>query len=477
MDTPQAQLSKQSQRLKQNNDANNDPKFQRLLELLSLESELKLLEKEVELFFTISNETIRIIPYDQSVLFACQQTNSRKKSKVNTAQSLLAVTASSLSTVDKESPFIIWLQAALKHIADHHSLTEILEIKAGMLTDELRSEWCHWCPGHVLWCPLLGKDRQLLGGVWLIRRALWEQSDKVILMRLMEAYAYTWQVLTPKRTFKRQVKHIFAGRKKWVALTLLMMSVIPVRLSVLASAQVVARQPLLVTAPLEGVVKEIKVKPNQSVAKGDLLFTLDDTVIRNQHSLAVKAYDVAQANYMRASQQAFANMQSKAELAVLKAILAEKKAEVDYQQALMERIKIVAQHSGVVVFSDPNDWIGKPVVVGEKVMTIADIHDTWLDIWLPVDDAVNLESGAEVRLFLNIDPLNSIPAKLEQTSYEAELSPRDILAYRLKASFLAEEQLPRLGLKGVVKIYADHVPLIYYIFRRPLSEARRWFGL
>ncbi|MBU2713459.1 efflux RND transporter periplasmic adaptor subunit [Zooshikella harenae] len=477
MDTPKVQLNKEAQRLNQIKETTDDHKFQRLLELLSLESELRLLEKKVDLYFTISNETIRLVPYDQSVVFTCQQAHPSKKSNKNPIYSFSAVTVSSLSTIDKESPFIIWLHTVIYHVAKHYSLTELLEINPGMLSDDLRSEWCHWCPGHVLWCPLLDKEKRLLGGVWLIRRALWEQNDKVILTRLMEAYAYTWQVLSPKHSFQQQIKRIVAGRKKWIALALLMISIIPVRLSVLASAQVVARQPILVTAPLEGVIKEIMVQPNQNVAKGDLLFTLDDTVIRNQHSLALKAYDVARANYMRASQQAFADVRSKAELAVLKATLAEKKAEADYQQALMERIRIVAQHSGVVVFSDPNEWIGKPVVVGEKIMTIADIHDTWLDIWLPVDDAVNLESGAPLRLFLNVDPLNSIPAKLEQTSYEAELSPKDILAYRLKASFQSDEQLPRLGLKGVAKIYAEYVPLVYYIFRRPLSEARRWFGL
>ena len=66
---------------------------------------------------------------------------------------------------------------------------------------------------------------------------------------------------------------------------------------------------------------------------------------------------------------------------------------------------------------------------------------------------------------------------MRQTSYEAEVSPDDILAFRLKASFGEGTALPRIGLKGTAKIYGNRVPLFYYLMRRPISAVRQTLGL
>jgi len=114
---------------------------------------------------------------------------------------------------------------------------------------------------------------------------------------------------------------------------------------------------------------------------------------------------------------------------------------------------------------------------GEKVLTLANPDDAEVQIQLPVDDAINLEPGARVRMFLNIDPTRPLDAQLRQTSYEAEVTPEDILAFRLKASFDEGTPLPRIGLKGTAKIYGDKVPLFYYLMRRPISALRQTLGL
>ena len=252
---------------------------------------------------------------------------------------------------------------------------------------------------------------------------------------------------------------------------------LPVHQTVLAPAEIRAYQPEIVSAPLEGVIKTFHVEPNTTVAEGDLLFSMDDTTLRNRYEIAEKALAVTEANYMRAAQKSFTDDESKAELALLNARVEEKSAEVRYTAELLERIHVRAEHSGIAVFSDANDWLGKPVVVGEKVLTLANPDDAELQIQLPVDDAINLEPGARVRMFLNIDPTHPLDAQLRQTSYEAEVTPDDILAFRLKASFDEGTPLPRIGLKGTAKIYGNRVPLFYYLMRRPISAVRQTLGI
>jgi hypothetical protein len=73
--------------------------------------------------------------------------------------------------------------------------------------------------------------------------------------------------------------------------------------------------------------------------------------------------------------------------------------------------------------------------------------------------------------------LNSIPAVLTQASYEAELTPENILAYRILADFTDTDDMPRIGLQGTAKIYGERITLFFYLFRRPIATLRQYIGL
>ena len=445
--------------------ATTDTYNDQLLTLLQLEREIRRVENREQLKFLISNDTHRLIPYTQAVFF--------------TFSGFLGVTfesISSLSQIDKNSPFLIWLQKVVQYLQKTGETGQPFTVNPEQLPEELNREWQEWRQGQVLYCPMVTQSGNQIGGLWLNRNDVWPQNEMTLLQRISDSYAYSWQALEPRHSWLSLLRKFLKGKLKWILLALVLISLIPIQQTVLAPAQVAARQPVVISAPIDGVIETIEVKPNEFIEAGTLLFKLEDTNFRNQYQAAVKSLSVAEANYLLTSQKAFADIDSKNELAVLKAILDEKQAEVDYHAELLARIQVRAERDGVVVFGDPNDWLGKPVSVGEKVMTLADIENTWLDIWLAVDDAITLDKGAELQLFLNIDPLNSYSAVIERSSYEAQLSPQDILSYRLKAGFDSEQTLPRLGLKGTAKIYGNEITIFYYIFRRPLAELRRWLG-
>ena len=128
----------------------------------------------------------------------------------------------------------------------------------------------------------------------------------------------------------------------------------------------------------------------------------------------------------------------------------------------------------MVVFSDPLDLVGKPVVTGEHVMTLADPRRVALQAWLPPADAIALAPGADMSLSLFTAPLGSVPATLEDSSYETEIAPEGGSAFRLRGRFGAEQ--PQLGLKGTVRLYGERAPLVYHMLRRPLAALRRLAG-
>jgi hypothetical protein len=114
--------------------------------------------------------------------------------------------------------------------------------------------------------------------------------------------------------------------------------------------------------------------------------------------------------------------------------------------------------------------------MGERILMIADPEQVELEVQLPIADAIKLELGTEVQFFLNVDPVNPVSASLYYSAYQAEVTPDDMLAYRLKATFTPTTKLPRIGLKGTAKVFGEKVPLIYYILRRPLATLRLWIG-
>jgi hypothetical protein len=127
------------------------------------------------------------------------------------------------------------------------------------------------------------------------------------------------------------------------------------------------------------------------------------------------------------------------------------------------------------VFADPNDWIGRAVSVGEKVMLLADPSRVEMTAYLPVAENVDVKPGASLTLYPKSSPLVSYDARIDTIVYRAEPAPDGVLAYRIKASFTGNRP-PVLGVMGTARIHGRWVPLAYYLLRRPLASLRQWLG-
>ena len=111
-------------------------------------------------------------------------------------------------------------------------------------------------------------------------------------------------------------------------------------------------------------------------------------------------------------------------------------------------------------------------------MELADPRHFEFRIDLPVADAIVLNAGARVQVFLDSDPLRPVEARLVRTAFKARTHDNQQLAFRLVAERDGAETRPiRLGVRGTAQVFSDKVPLAFYLFRRPLSALRQWFGI
>jgi hypothetical protein len=183
------------------------------------------------------------------------------------------------------------------------------------------------------------------------------------------------------------------------------------------------------------------------------------------------------AQYRRASQGSFQEAEQKAEVPLLKAEVELRETERDYAHERLSKIEVKTEQAGLLLYTDKSDWIGKPVVVGQRIMEVANPQQLEVRIDLPVDDAIVLREGASVALFLNANPFASVPATVSHASYHAEVLPNNTLAYRLTAQLEQGASELRIGWQGSAKIYGEQVTLFTYLFRRPISAVRPWIGL
>jgi multidrug resistance efflux pump len=418
-----------------------------------------------DLWFTMANETYQLFAYRQGFVWQLDGGRARLRA------------VSGLAQLGDESPLTLWLRKLGRLLGERLDVDpDFLNIDD--VPADMKEGWKEWMPELIYALPVRSSEGRKLGVAAYALEEAPPDAAQEIALRGFSAYAFAWDALVPKR---RAMVRKASRYLLWLGVALAVAAMfIPVRLSVLAPAEVVALDAMAISAPIDGVIKNFSVQPNQEVKAQDLLFTLDDTTLRNRREVALKQLQVTRADALAAEQKAFSNDQSRAELAALNGKVAEKSAEVSSVEDLLKRVEVRSPGRGVIVFGDINDWQGKPVVTGERIALLADPKDAGVLIWLPVSDALNIETGAPIKLYLQVAPLKPLEATLTQTSYQAVQSPDGISAYRLRGKLTIksddERALARVGLRGTAKIYSEKAALGYYLFRRPLASLRELTG-
>jgi hypothetical protein len=381
------------------------------------------------------------------------------------------------AVVERNAPMTLWLNRAFAAFDGAGEAAAARPVSATDLVGGPGQDWSEWLPAHGLVVPLALAGGRTLGLLLFAREQTWNPGDCHLLQEAADGYAHAWAGFLGRR--RTLWARLWGGRRFFklaVAAAAVAAMWLPFPLSALAPSEVVAFQPTIVRAPLDGVVDHFDVQPNEPVKQGQKLLELDPRAIENKLEVANKALAVAEAEYRQAAQSAVFDDKSSAQLAVLKGKMDQRRADVTYAQSLMTRIQVTASRGGLAIYDDPNDWIGKPVSIGERLLDIAYPAQAELEIWLPVADAITLKPGAEVEFFLNVAPNAPLGAKLRQASYEATLGPGNVLGYRLKATLDDAAHPPRIGLRGTAKVYGEKVTLFYYLARRPLAAVRQLVG-
>jgi HlyD family secretion protein len=114
--------------------------------------------------------------------------------------------------------------------------------------------------------------------------------------------------------------------------------------------------------------------------------------------------------------------------------------------------------------AEPGEVLGP----GGKALTIVDLSDVYMEIFLPAEQAAALKIGADARITLDYEPNASAAAKVSFVSPEAQFTPKQVetrserekLMFRVKIQVppeLVEHYIERIktGVRGVGYVKVD----------------------
>ncbi len=444
-----------------------DPSTQSLTQLLALMNQLHLkaftAASNNALIFIILNETRKLVAYDRALLWTVK--NGRPT----------CMGISGQTHPESESPVIRDVAAHLKTLKTLDE-PQVIDLKGYMPgSTSVQKDVAPGIPSG-LWMPVKEEGKTVLG-LWLERWKApgWTQEEIKVLTHLLIGYGAAWARHRPLVGFSWPTAQTIAIT---TAVVLIILFLIPVPLRVVAPCEIVANQPVLVTAPLEGIVAKMDIKPGETVTEGQDLFTYDKRVPLQELKIAEKQVEVTNAQLNRVLTLGLSDQTSLSETAVWKSQLAKDNMELDLARYHASQLDVKAPSSGVAIFDNPDEWRGKPVKVGERVLVLSKPGNTKVRIWIPDRDNVAIDKNRPVKVVLNISPLTSYYANLSYISDFSVLTDKGIPSFAGEAEWPPGEQPDvKLGLKGSAILYGENVSLLYWIIRKPWARLREIIGL
>ncbi len=442
-----------------------DPDVAALQVLLRIERDARRAGTVAALHHLAANETRKLVRGRQFFVLAIVDGKPR------------VAAVSSVTAVDREAPFIQWVEALLaRRFVTPPAAASVLDLSDEPATVSDHAE--HYPFPHLLVLPMVGGPAgrgEPLGVLLAARETPWDEEGLRVGERLAECYAHAWSAFRPRPSPLRRLRR--PGAMAGLALGgFVLLGLTPTHLTALAPFEIVPDRPFVVAASSDGTIESVAVRPNTAVAAGQVLYTCVSTTLRDNLEIAERAVAVAEAKWKQYRQGAFVDPQAKRELASAEAEYQLKLAERDYAKDLVDKSVTRAPRAGIVLFNDANDLAGRPVQVGQRIMEIADRAHVLARINVPVDDSIVLAEGARAKMFLDSDPLHAVEGSVVHASHGARVTEGNALAYRVDASLAPDAAVPRLGVRGTAEIYGPRSSLLLVLFRRPLGTLRQHYG-
>ncbi|MFN9506312.1 MAG: efflux RND transporter periplasmic adaptor subunit [Rubrivivax sp.] len=226
----------------------------------------------------------------------------------------------------------------------------------------------------------------------------------------------------------------------------------------------------VLSAPADGFIEKVHVRPGERVRAGQPLVDLADRDLllerqRWQSQLAqqLEGHSAAQA---RADRAALAQHQAKAD---------EAQAQLDLVEQRLARVRLVAPFDALVLQGDLSQQLGAPVKQGAELVTLAPEGQYRVVVAVDERDAARVAVGQTGSLALSALPWDAMPLTVQRISPVAKaVEGRNV--FEVEAAVSAEAQrLLKPGLLGQARIHIGEAGLGFQWLYQALGSLRLWW--
>lgn len=240
---------------------------------------------------------------------------------------------------------------------------------------------------------------------------------------------------------------------------------------------------LMDTAELEAQMNDAKAAARQAerqldqaialLAQRNSELTLATQDLERAEKLVVKGYTSREVVEKRTSARITAEAavnSAQAQIDLAKATIESAAAKVARIQTYLDDSVLTAPRSGRVQYRLALP--GEVLPAGGKVLTLLDVTDVYMTVFLPTSEAGRLPIGAEARIIFDAAPQYVVPATVSFVATDAQFTPKyvETKSEREKLMFRVKVQLPPDVLEKYVAWVKTGVPGVAYIRLSPRAE-------
>lgn len=243
-----------------------------------------------------------------------------------------------------------------------------------------------------------------------------------------------------------------AGRRRLagVAAAVLATAVLvwPTTREVKAPARLEGTLQRVLSAPQDGYLKQVKVRPGDTVARGDVLAALegDDLQLERRQRLSeVEAAEAAAADAMA--------QHDRAQLAIQAAKAQALRSQLALLDQRIERAQVRAPFDAVVISGDLTQTLGAPVKKGDTLLTVAPSEGFRAIVDIEDADIAEVRTGQSGAMVLTAHPDQALPLHVERITPLAEARDgRNVFEVEVRLDADAQRLALRPGMQGYARL-------------------------
>jgi hypothetical protein len=220
------------------------------------------------------------------------------------------------------------------------------------------------------------------------------------------------------------------------------------------------------TAPFDGYIQEVFVRPGDHVAKGGKLLALNRSELLLEESAALA--DLTR--YQRESEKARA-ARSLAEMRIADALAQQAQARLDLVRFRLENAVIKAAFDGVVVEGDLRERIAAPVKQGDALYKVARLDSLYAEAEVPERDVKEILGKARGEIAFVARPRLKYPVTIE-TIEPAAMTKKDGNVFLIRLKLDRAENWWRPGMTGLCKLSVEKRSLFWILTHRTVDFLR-----